>query len=319
MRMTVNKFRNRIIKKKGAYMRKLSIISIMLFIFFIMPNTRTAMSSDDYAGIDTCLGCHDDKAEGFNNSLHGKKINPRTPAAQEGCESCHGPGMEHANKGGGKGVGGIFSFDKKLDADSRAAKCLACHAETTHLAFWDNGRHKSAGIACNDCHSIHHGGEKLLKAAQPDICFSCHKDIRTMVNKQSHHPIKEGRMSCTSCHNPHGGFGEKMIKADSVNDLCYECHAEKRGPFRWEHPPVVENCLNCHQVHGSNHNYMLVRKPPQLCQSCHESFPHAWTLYNSTNAFKGSSPDSHFVARACLNCHTNIHGSNSTGIKSFRR
>ena len=294
-------------------MKKLSIFSFMLFVFFMMPNIRTAMGSEGYAGIETCKGCHEDKAEGFNRSMHGKLENTRTPAAKEGCGSFYGSGLEHANAGGGKGVGGIFSFDKKLDENSRASKRLSCHAETTHLAFWDNGRHKSAGIACNDCHSIHGGGDKNLKAAQPELCFGCHKNIKVMVNKQSHHPIKEGRMNCTSCHNPHGGFGEKMIKADSVNDLCYECHTEKRGPFRWEHPPVVENCLNCHQVHGSNHNYMLVRKPPQLCQSCHDSGAHATIMYNSRDTFKGSDIDSYkqrFVSRACTNCHTNIHGSN---------
>lgn len=131
-------------------------------------------------------------------------------------------------------------------------------------------------------------------------------------------------MSCTSCHNPHGGFGEKMIKADSVNELCYECHAEKRGPFRTEHPPVVENCMICHQVHGSNHNYMLVRKPPQLCQSCHdtEAESHTMPLFSSRDSFAGADSASNkrrFVSRACMNCHSNIHGSNGLGVKSFRR
>ena len=101
-------------------MKKLSIFSFMLFVFFMMPNIRTAMGSEGYAGIETCKGCHEDKAEGFNRSMHGKLENTRTPAAKEGCESCHGSGLEHANAGGGKGVGGIFSFDKKLDANSRA-------------------------------------------------------------------------------------------------------------------------------------------------------------------------------------------------------
>ena len=305
-------------------MKKLSIFSLVLFIFFVIPNIRTASGSEGYAGIDTCKGCHEDKYEGFVKSMHGKQENPRTPAAKEGCESCHGSGADHANAGGGKGVGGIFSFDKKVDANSKSLKCLSCHEETTHLAFWDNGRHKSAGISCDNCHSIHGGAEKSLKAAPPELCFGCHKNIMMMVNKQSHHPIKEGRMNCTSCHNPHGGFGEKMIKADSVNELCYECHAEKRGPFRWEHPPVVENCLNCHQIHGSNHNYMLVRKPPQLCQSCHDVGIHAMPMYNSRDTFKGSDTDFYkkrFVSRACLNCHTNIHGSNgpSNFGSEFRR
>ena len=49
-----------------------------------------------------------------------------------------------------------------------------------------------------------------------------------------------------------------MIKADSVNDLCYKCHAEKRGPYAFEHPPFPENCLNCHEIHGSNLSEFLI-------------------------------------------------------------
>ena len=39
-----------------------------------------------------------------------------------------------------------------------------------------------------------------------------------------------------------------MLKEASVNDNCYKCHAEKRGPFLWEHPPVRENCQGAETV-----------------------------------------------------------------------
>src|SRR5438132_9467247 len=50
------------------------------------------------------------------------------------------------------------------------------------------------------------------------------------------------KVGCTSCHNPHGGEGGKMLVDLTVNNVCYTCHAEKRGPFLWDHPPVRENC-----------------------------------------------------------------------------
>ncbi len=37
-----------------------------------------------------------------------------------------------------------------------------------------------------------------------------------------------------------------------MNETCYTCHADKRGPFLWEHQPVNEDCTNCHTPHGSN-------------------------------------------------------------------
>jgi DmsE family decaheme c-type cytochrome len=112
-------------------------------------------------------------------------------------------------------------------------------------------KHKTAGVSCDSCHTIHSGKKGNLKAPEPELCLSCHRDVRTQISKQSHHPLPEGRMKCTDCHDQHGSFGRKMIKTGSVNELCYRCHAEMRGPFLWEHPPVEENCQTCHAVHGS--------------------------------------------------------------------
>lgn len=295
-------------------MKNYSIFLLIFFISLLMPVAqRTAVASEGYAGIETCMGCHEDKYQDFMKGMHGKKENPRTPAAREGCESCHGSGVDHANEGGGKGVGGIFSFDEKMDAADKSSKCLLCHEESKHQAFWDLSKHKSADVACSDCHSIHAGGDKYLRERQPDLCFGCHKDIRSQTNRQSHHPIKEGKVSCTDCHDVHGEFSANMIKADSVNELCYKCHSDKRGPFMWEHPPVEENCLNCHTPHGSNHSKLLARKTPYLCQSCHIVGFHPRVPYGSASTF--DPPDTalepnKLVARACLNCHSNIHGSN---------
>jgi len=276
-----------------------------------------------FAGVETCKACHEDQNNSYKASVHSRKALKGTPAVLNACESCHGPGAEHASKGGGRGVA-ITGFSKKADAGSKAAACLACHEETKELAFWKMGRHKSEGLSCDACHSVHEGTGKGLKKSQPDLCYDCHKDIRMQAGKQSHHPIREGKVVCSDCHNPHGGFGSKMIKADSVNELCYKCHAEKRGPYRFEHPPVEENCLNCHEAHGSNHNRLLVRKAPQLCQSCHETdafLSHANVPYNKRDGYKNGAPNAFLLGRACMNCHTNIHGSNgpsSNGQRFFR-
>jgi len=239
---------------------------------------------------------------------------PGSPVNQNACESCHGAGSAHVEKGGGKGTG-IFAFSKNDDPKDKAARCLACHEESKHLASWNMSKHKSEGLSCDNCHSIHGGGDKNLKASQPELCFGCHKDIKAQTNKQSHHPIREGKVSCSDCHDPHGEFGSKMVKADSVNELCYKCHADKRGPFMWEHPPVEENCLNCHTPHGSNHSKLLAKKTPYLCQSCHVLGQHPRTPYGSASTFdppNTASNPNRLVARACLNCHSNIHGSNGS-------
>lgn len=293
-------------------MKKILFLLSVLSALFLFTHVPSVSTDTGYAGAESCKGCHETYYDSYLQTPHAKKAIAGSPAAQFGCESCHGSGSEHVSKGGGKGVA-IFSFDKEIDAKERSAKCLTCHEDAQHLIFWNMSKHKSNGIACTDCHSLHAGIGKSLKLGQPDLCFDCHKDIRMQTNKQSHHPVREGKIKCTDCHDTHGTFGAKMLRADTVNELCYMCHAEKRGPFRFEHPPVEANCLNCHAVHGSNHNSLLVRKTPQLCQSCHEGISfsfHSSSPFTRADSFASNQPSNKMIARACLNCHTNIHGSN---------
>lgn len=268
------------------------------------------------AGAEACRGCHEDRYGTYIQSVHGKKGVPGSPAQGEGCESCHGPGATHMDKGGGKG--GLLSFeDPQIGAEAKSAPCLSCHGENKGLAFWELGRHKRGKVSCQVCHLAHQTGRRNLKEAEPDLCHRCHLNVRAQQNKQSHHPLREGRMKCTDCHDPHGGFGLSLIRGNWVNELCYRCHAEKRGPFMWSHPPVDENCLVCHTPHGSNHSKLLTSKAPQLCQSCHDWTRHPGAIYTRFETFQGpaAAGKNRMFARSCLNCHSNIHGSNGPSIR----
>ncbi len=257
------------------------------------------------------------------------------------CVTCHGQNsLEHAKAGGGRGVGGIFSFsDKAVPADKKEAVCLGCHASNRHLAFWDSGAHKKNDVACTDCHKLHEtpGPGSTIALAKPnptvapyqtsqrqlqyETCTKCHKDIRTQLLKPSHHPIIEGKLNCTDCHNPHGALSEKMVNAESIPQLCTTCHTEKRGPFIWGHPPVEENCLTCHNPHGSNHTRLLAERPPNVCQDCHDASRHPGSIYDARSGWllpDGSvnpSASTRLVARGCLNCHYHVHGSNAPAAK----
>ncbi|MBF0538367.1 MAG: DmsE family decaheme c-type cytochrome [Nitrospirae bacterium] len=283
---------------------------------------KEAMLKEGYVGSETCKGCHPTQYETYKSSVHSKK-SVKGPGSADACETCHGAGAKHVEKGGGRGVD-IFTFvGKKIDPKVKTSKCLACHAENKSQAFWDMSRHSREDVSCDKCHNPHSGKDKFLRKAQPDICFECHKDIKAETNKQSHHPIKEGKVLCNDCHDAHGEFGTKMLRADSINELCYKCHAEKRGPFMWEHPPVAENCLACHTPHGSNHSRLLTLRPAVLCKDCHDSTGHGNAPYGNTGSFANTTPANigntlKFDLRACVNCHVNIHGSNGPGIYGQR-
>ena len=159
---------------------------------------------------------------------------------------------------------------------------------------------------------------KYPRPIEADTCGSCHKQVRNATMKPSHHPILEGKVKCSDCHNPHGALTHVMLKHETVNQQCYSCHADKRGPHVFSHPPVEENCLTCHTPHGSSHEKLLTDKAPNLCQDCHVTGRHPTSFYGSgqgwTNPSTGApntSVSTRFIARGCLNCHNSIHGSNA--------
>ena len=61
----------------------------------------------------------------------------------------------------------------------------------------------------------------------------------------------------------------------------------------------VDGCVICHSPHGSSNNRMLLQATTQQnCLQCHGDFP----------AFHDQTAGAVFTN--CLNCHTEIHGSN---------
>jgi DmsE family decaheme c-type cytochrome len=281
--------------------------------------------TDQFVGSDVCLMCHEKQAKTIAQNPHWKKAIKGAPINAQGCESCHGPGAVHAEKGGGKGVGGLITFARGESAEVRSGVCLTCHENQPGRAMWASGVHRKKDVSCSDCHTTH-GYARTAKGYGTTLtglgysptweyqtCGKCHLDIKAQVNRRSHHPIIEGRVTCSSCHQPHGTMDQYMIRAASTNQLCYKCHAEKRGPFMWEHPPVEENCMSCHKPHGSVHLRLTSEKVPNLCQGCHDATRHPGTRYSRETTFRGptATQSSRSFGRACLNCHINVHGSNA--------
>ena len=289
--------------------------------------------------LSKCGMCHKQYYKDFLPTKHGQVFikNPRDSKQAMVCEACHGDGKAHIadakaksdiiGKGSEIDISQIRSFTKrsKLSASDKNAACLQCHqGEARHE--WRGSPHEKADVACVDCHQ--HSpvswakkiklrtatfGRKLADDVdlKTELCLNCHKMKLSSLQNSNHMPLREGKMSCASCHNPHGSKSKKLIKPDSVNTLCYSCHADKRGPFLWEHAPVRENCENCHDPHGTNNIGMLKDKGAFLCMKCHQYGGHVNQVrYNRQSAS---------VGQGCGNCHPRIHGSNHpSGAKLIR-
>ncbi|HEX7019462.1 MAG TPA: DmsE family decaheme c-type cytochrome [Gemmatimonadaceae bacterium] len=294
------------------------------------PATATANLRAGYAGSEACMECHKKDVKQFSESPMGKVMlsHPRTEHEKAGCETCHGPGKEHAESGGEE-RGALVTFGRKSPTSvaDRNAVCLSCHQKTARM-WWTGSTHESRNVACTDCHSVMHGQTErsnLKKEGVIETCGQCHPQQRNASMRSTHMPMGEKKMECTSCHNPHGSANPKLLLASSVNESCYSCHAEKRGPFLWEHAPVVENCANCHDPHGSSHEKMLKVSRPRLCQQCHAGGTGHPAAARSAagirvNSTGGVVSDVYALFnRQCSNCHVNIHGSNHPGGSAFTR
>ncbi len=257
------------------------------------------------AGDAPCADCHDEVAAKMSHQVH-MRIRPfEVQGHTVGCEGCHGDGAAHADSGD---PAQIRTFSDPGPADEAA--CLDCH-QGKGLPEWHASVHAAEGVACFECHRVH-------RAANPlDACRGCHADVVAAHQLPSHHPVREGKMSCASCHDPHAASEAMLRTATRVNDLCFTCHQDKEGPFVFEHEPVVEDCRLCHQPHGSVADNLLTAGEPMLCYQCHEPHFHAGLVSppgavdvggsHRENPFGSQSMNVAFTT-ACSQCHSQVHG-----------
>ena len=281
-------------------------------------------------GSKTCTRCHDQPPVTLIfNTPHAVKGDQRTPFAGHECESCHGASPEHY-QGGAPAPGQkrpspsvVFKGPQASPVEARNGVCMTCHENGLRMN-WQGSQHATNDVACTNCHTVHQTKDPVLvKQSQPEKCFTCHAQQRAESFEFSHHPIREGKVVCSDCHNPHGSPGPKLLKELTLNETCYTCHAEKRGPLLWEHEPVREDCSNCHTPHGSTQTRLLKERAPYLCQSCHGAGGHNGAPFagqnlpgaNNNTTATGALMASQFqmMSRGCLNCHSQVHGSNSPG------
>jgi len=278
-----------------------------------------------YVGNEVCKACHAPAFEKFSQTMMGKIFlhNPRNAMEKQACESCHGPGSSHVAAGGGKGGLITFRKDSGESAEVQNGSCLGCHQRGVQT-YWEASPHASRGVTCVNCHTLMEKttdryqlakvGDKtpfFNKRAQTEVCGQCHLQRKAQLMRSSHMPMREGKITCTDCHNPHGTPNPSQLKQASVNENCYTCHAERRGPFLWEHPPVLENCSTCHDPHGSVNDRLLKVTDPRVCTQCHIHTRHPGSPRGIELRFAFN--------RSCTNCHSQVHGSNHPSGQRFQR
>jgi DmsE family decaheme c-type cytochrome len=305
----------------AAMMRVMAHTGSAAALVLVLFASAAAQTPSDYVGSNVCRTCHADIWLNFYKNPHFKSVASGAELPERtGCEGCHGPGKAHVGERGGKNtIPHAFSLMKPGET---LEVCLSCHAKDQNRANIRSSEHTLSGVACTRCHSIHRSAAKhLLAKTEREVCFTCHAAQRAQFEMPSRHRVDEGFMQCSDCHNPHGGFpptwraGQSprlMTQAAGNKEPCIQCHADKFGPFVFEHPSVaVEGCEACHNPHGSM-NAKLLKRPVvfTLCLQCHNGG-------GSGTRGQGvdiQSPRHNLLDpkfQKCTACHVRIHGSDA--------
>jgi DmsE family decaheme c-type cytochrome len=287
------------------------------------PETVGSLPPAAKEAVRVCTTCHNENwrvpvLEIFQTK-HAVAADKRTPFADQACMTCHGQSPEHLKNPVASPPDLFFGRKSTTPVAERNAKCLTCHQGGIRM-LWAGSQHEAKEVACTSCHQLHAAKDKVRdKLTQPQVCIACHKEKRVEITRPYRHPILEGKVVCSNCHNPHGTAGPTLLVRDGVNATCYTCHMEKRGPFIRNHQPVTENCAICHNPHGTTNRAMLRQRLPFLCQQCHEASSHQGNIASRTATSTGANT----LGRGCENCHTQIHGTNNpandAGQRTFRR
>ena len=271
---------------------------------------------DGYAGTETCGTCHEDIVKAYaKNPHHILEGEKKRGWEARSCEGCHGPGAKHADSASADDI----RNPKKLSAKDADKGCLTCHLnQPTHAGRLTSGHARSA-VSCVSCHEVHATGENRLQtkfnsaARINQQCAGCHTPVWASFQKPHKHRLPENAMSCVDCHNPHGSFLPRQMQTANSNEPgCFKCHADKRGPFVFQHAPVRnEPCTTCHESHGSVNPRMLTRAEVMYqCLECHSNIQSP----SAAGTLGGVPPAFHDIRspryRNCTVCHQKIHGSN---------
>ncbi|MBI1852680.1 MAG: hypothetical protein HYR85_20255 [Planctomycetes bacterium] len=251
-----------------------------------------AKASAIIVGNEICAACHAQAVTEVAATVHAPLLGK---SYASGCEACHGPGSLHVKSAGRKGT---ILVNRAMSADVASRVCLDCHESNSHVHGFRESAHARSNVSCVSCHPVAAHGRLGPPRDEPRTCAACHPNVTSEFALPNHHPLPEGGLNCSSCHAVH----ERVSMIHDValkQQSCVKCHPQYQGPFVYAHEADrVDGCTACHTPHGSvNRRLLIERDARTLCLTCHPNTP------PSHEQRSGS------IYRRCLDCHTEIHGS----------
>ncbi len=228
-----------------------------------------------------CLGCHAPGYEQYLDPVTNEVLcdSVEDPGAEfdidgdglvndlnVGCETCHGPGSEHvANKGGR-----FIVAPQNITPSREVMICDRCHDRIvgngpfTHndIPMDPNGKFPPPGISRAEyvASYVTTYGPAASKNWPDDIHAKSHHQQVPDFYKSKHYRNPYHMITCSSCHDLHGGTGNSAMLIDDPNDLdqalCQTCHESRIGTSVEHslemtgaaHGKAVATCVDCHMI-----------------------------------------------------------------------
>lgn len=194
--------------------------------------------------------------------------------------------------------------------DNQAPLCFSCHDEMQEDLAKAGSKHPPVTNGqCTKCHNPHKAKFRdLLQAPSPDLCLSCHKQIKErMDTERVHSPAGRDCLRCHSSHMAERGY----LLSKPIAELCGECHNLDDDSFRGAHNGIeaaAMDCRTCHEPHASTDPkfFKPTLHPPfaeRSCDPCHSEGP---TKGTTRDAALHLNPGAR--GKLCFECHSNLEG-----------
>ncbi len=237
------------------------------------------------------------------------------------------------------------SSSSTLDAmpgqpDGSSLLCLSCHdgtiamgnvlsrpreiSFTRGVSYMPQGKSNLGRDLSND-HPVSFEYTSALSALDPEL-----KDPGTLVGPVR---LEQGKMQCTSCHDPHKNLhGDFLVASTKNSNLCMHCHQVNywnvsthrtsnatwngSGQNPWPHTGyktvAANGCENCHSPHHAGGKAQLVnyQSEEMNCLNCH----------NGSVAASGKNIQAEMskTFRHDVMAYTGIHDASEPGIPAMR-
>lgn len=223
---------------------------------------------------EACMVCH----AGRIATVPGlEDVFASTPVLEYaiGCERCHGPGDKHValHQSGAEVALPDDSIvnPKHLQPRERESVCNQCHLQG--VARIPRYGHKFAdyrpGQAMEEIWTVFVSGETVKNDLSTTAVSHAEQMNGSVCAEQSN-----GRMGCTTCHDPHMSVAHKTHaeKSEFYRSRCLTCHADPDCTASPESRAKAENsCVDCHMpsltandvAHATQTDHRIQRIPKE--------------------------------------------------------